>query len=111
MATIAAEMQKWFDQNQTSRSTKPMSAPVAASKRALASFENNLLRQWRLARLTRFSGSTAIAEGTHGSGVGAVCSERFEAPGFGNFLGPLDELLLGAPLGLESEHGTRCLPA
>jgi hypothetical protein len=30
-------MQKWFDQNQTSRSTKPISAPSAASMRALAS--------------------------------------------------------------------------
>src|SRR6202035_2405037 len=35
---LSAETQKWFDQNQTSRSAKPMSAVAAASKRALASF-------------------------------------------------------------------------
>ena len=26
---LSAEMQKWFDQNQTSRSTKPISASVS----------------------------------------------------------------------------------
>src|SRR5215472_2387972 len=38
MATsLSAETQKWLDQNQTSRSTKPIWALPAASKRALAS--------------------------------------------------------------------------
>ena len=40
MATsLSAETQKWFDQNQTNRSTSPISALAAASKRALASLK------------------------------------------------------------------------
>ena len=39
---LSAEMQKWLDQNHTSRSTNPISAPSAASMRALASFEIDL---------------------------------------------------------------------
>ena len=34
---LLAEMQKWFDQNHTSRSVKPISAASAASMRALTS--------------------------------------------------------------------------
>ena len=40
-STPSAETQKWFDQNQTSRSTKPISAAIAASSRALASLRKS----------------------------------------------------------------------
>ena len=36
--TLSAEMQKWFDQNQTNRSVNPISATRAASIRVFASF-------------------------------------------------------------------------
>ena len=35
---LSAEMQKWFDQNHTSRSANPISAASAASMRVFASF-------------------------------------------------------------------------
>ena len=70
LGTTSAETQKWFDQNHTSRSTKPISASIAASMRALTS------------RLTFCCGGVGCG-GAGGSGTAIVAASS----GFGSSIG------------------------
>src|SRR5258708_3408226 len=63
--TTSAETQKWFDQNHTSRSAKPISAPIAASVRALIS------------RLRFWAGGLGVAGSAGGGTAAMVASSTF----------------------------------
>src|ERR1700722_9049342 len=91
--SLSAEMQKWFDQNHTSRSTKPISGRLVGRGRFVL---KNLLRQRRSGRLRRRHG-----RGSHG---GVACARH---AGFRFLLHALSELGLCLLLGAEVGDGAR----
>ena len=100
-ASLSAETQKWFDQNQTNRSTRPISASAAASKRALASLRMICCGSggFEAGALLSAPGNLAICEGSWASPLAVAC---FAAR---------CQLLLGAARGAKIENLARRLRA
>src|SRR5580658_1962799 len=92
---MSAETQKWFDQNHTSRSTKPISAVLAATKCARASLRK--MRCWTLG-----------SGGFLGSALASVLSSGLASTIFGSALfGSVDLGSFGLASGLTSALATR----
>ena len=105
--SFSADTQKWFDQNHTSRSTNPMSAPTAALDSAPWLHAGESVAAAAAGSALGFASGTLIA-------VALAMSESLKFPPLAasaSFLRALCQFLFGPPFGAEFEHRARRLAA